>query len=155
MNIIIAPHPDDCLIGCYSLIKKGLIDWVVYLDATPERYELAKKAGYELGFSVDQLEFEGLYKYLELARAQRFTCLVPDVTDHHPLHKAVNSIARLSGCGLGYYSVSMEASFIRELSEKDKEEKRAALNKFYPDQKSLWESDWKYFLFEGIVLDFV
>jgi len=153
MNIIIAPHVDDCLIGCYSLIKRGLIKEVVYIDTTPERWRLAKNAGKELGFSVHQLEFKSLYSYFIRAKERGDICLVPDNSDTHPLHRAINSVAKISGCKLGYYSVDMVASFIRELSEEEKKEKRAMLDKYYPDQSSLWEHNWKYFLFEGVVLD--
>jgi LmbE family N-acetylglucosaminyl deacetylase len=152
MNIIIAPHVDDELIGCWSLIKKDLIDKVIYVDVTPIRHRYARQVGRELGFSVEIIEFKNLYTFLE--KNPSHTYLVPDSSDNHPLHKAVNAIARISGCKLGYYSVDMVASFVRELSEEDKKEKRVMLNKYYPDQSSLWEHDWKYFLFEGVVTEF-
>lgn len=151
MVIVISPHPDDELIGVFSLIKRGLIDKVIYLDVTPIRHRHARQAGRELGFSVEVIKFKNLYTFLEKNPSHIY--LVPDATDRHPLHKAVNSAAKFSGCKLGYYSVDMVASFIRELSEKQKEEKRKTLNKFYPDQRPLWDNDWKYFLFEGIVYD--
>lgn len=152
MNIIIAPHPDDEIIGAYSLIKKGLIDHVIYLDATPERYGYARLVGKELGFTVELSDYRCLTKILSRNLNDLETIyLVPDISDKHLLHKATNCIARLSGCKLGYYSVDMSASFIKELSKSDQEEKREVLNRFYLDQKSLWENDWKYFLFEGIV----
>lgn len=149
MNIIISPHADDELIGAFSLIKKGLIDKVIYVDVTPIRHRYARQVGRELGFSVEIIEFKNLYTFLE--KNPSCTYLVPDATDAHPLHGAINAIARFSGCKLGYYSVDMIASFVRELSEEDKKEKREMLNKYYPDQSSLWENDWKYFLFEGVV----
>ena len=151
MNIIIAPHPDDCLIGCYSLIKKGLIDKIVYLDATPERYDYAKEAGKQLGFRVAFLRYRYLIDFLQ--KNSKDTFLVPDIADTHLLHKFTNCAGRLSGCGLGYYTTEMNTGYTKELSERDKEEKRAMLNKYYPDQKSLWENDWRYFLFEGVVFD--
>lgn len=152
MCIVISPHVDDGVIGCFSLIKKGLIDGVVYLDATPERFALAQIAGKQFGFKVVFLHYRYLIDFLQ--QNSKDTFLVPDISDNHVLHKAVNCIARLSGCKLGYYSVDMAASFVKELSRSDQQEKRAMLNKFYPDQKSLWENDWKYFLFEGVVYDF-
>ena len=156
MNVVIAPHPDDEIIGCYSLIKKGLIDEVVYLDVTPERCRLAKNAGKELGFRTRCMEFTSFQSLLYRNRTDRnVTFLVPDIADNHVLHKGVNCVARLSGRRLGYYSTEMNTGYTKELSKAEQQEKRAALNKYYPDQKSLWGNDWKYFLFEGVVLDFV
>lgn len=151
MNIIIAPHPDDCLIGCWSLVKRGMIDKVYYLDVTPIRYRYARQAGKELGFSVGVIKFKDLYAFLE--KNPSHTYLVPDIADNHLLHKAVNCVGRLSGCHLGYYSTEMNTGYVKELSAEMKKEKLFALNKFYPDQSSLWKYDWKYFLFEGVVFD--
>lgn len=151
MIIVISPHPDDCLIGCYSLIKEKRIDAVLYIDPSPSRFALARAAGKALGFTVGLLEFGNLYNYLQ--KNPSCTFLVPDASDNHILHKAVNGVARLSGCKLGYYSTDMVASFIRELPIEEQQEKLSALNMYYPDQSSLWERDWKYFLFEGVVLE--
>lgn len=153
MNIIIAPHPDDEIIGCYSLIKKGWIDTVLYIDPSPSRFALAQKAGGALLFTVGLLEFRQLYAYLE--KNPEHTYLVPDVTDNHPLHKAINLVGRMAGVKLGYYTTDMNTGYVKELSMADMQDKRLVLNKYYPDQSSLWENDWKYFLFEGIVLDFL
>lgn len=154
MNIVIAPHADDEIIGCYSLIKKGLIDEVVYLDVTPERYRLARSAGRELGFRVRVVEYKDFQNFLYVnLNGWQATLLVPDIADRHLLHKAVNCAVRLSGCKLGYYTVDMNTGYTKELSKVDQQEKRVALNKYYPDQKSLWENDWRYFLFEGVVFE--
>lgn len=152
MNILIAPHPDDELIGCYSLIEKGLIDTVLYIDPSPSRFALAQLTGVELGFTPGYLEFKQLCDYLE--KNPSHTYLVPDIKDGHLLHKAINCVARLSGCHLGYYSTEMNTGYVKELSAEMKKEKLLALNKFYPDQSSLWKYDWKYWLFEGVVIEF-
>jgi len=171
MDILIAGHPDDELIGAFRLIKSGLIDGVVYLDATPERYALAQVAGKELGFDTRKLNFSSFCNLFQCqysdypnpgvalaydlfgVRNSESTFLVPDIADNHLLHKAVNCIMRLGGCRLGYYTTEMNTGYTKELSEEEKNEKREMLNKYYPDQASLWENDWKYFLFEGIVYD--
>ena len=153
MNIIIAPHADDELIGCYSLIKRKLIHSVWYIDSPPARFEYAKKAGEELGFFTSEVDFRDLHTALWGSNNTLTTFLVPDIADNHLLHKAVNCIGRLSGAKLGYYTTDMNTGYVRELSEDDKREKREVLNRFYPDQSSLWERDWKYFLFEGVVYD--
>lgn len=151
MNILISPHPDDELIGAFSLIKRGLVDTVLYIDPSPSRFALAQKTGEALSFTVGLLEFRQLCAYLE--KNPSHTYLVPDILDNHLLHKAVNCVGRLSGCKLGYYSTDMNTGYVKELSAEVKKEKLLALNKFYPDQLSLWKYDWKYFLFEGVVYD--
>ena len=151
MYILICPHPDDELIGAFSLIKKGLIDKVVYIDPPPARYERAIRVGKESGFIVEKSEFKDFYAYLESNPSHTF--LVPDSADNHLLHQAINLVARQSICCLGYYSTDMNTGYTRELRKEDKKQKLAALNKFYPDQKSLWVNDWKYWLFEGVVFE--
>ncbi len=150
--IIIAPHPDDEIIGCYSLLKSRGIHRIIYIDASTERLGYANLLGDEFGFKVNKMDFSDLGGYLSKLDDDVLV-LVPDNTDRHPLHKAINAIAKMSYCRLGYYSIDMKSSFDRELSKSDQQEKRAMLNKYYPDQSSLWESNWKYFLFEGVVID--
>ncbi len=152
MNIIISPHSDDELIGCFSLIKKGMIDEVIHIDPDPKRFALAEIVGKELGFNVTSLTFRYLVDFLKTGHP--YTYFVPDVADNHLLHKAINCVARLSGCRLGYFSTDMNTGYVKELSAEMKREKLLALNKFYPDQASLWGRDWKYFLFEGVVAEF-
>jgi len=161
MNILISPHPDDELIGAFSLIKRGMIDEVIYIDPDPKRFALAEAVGEELLFEVTSLTFKGLPAFMETGQTlyegvdqHPYTYFVPDILDNHLLHKAINCVGRLSGCRLGYYSTDMNTGYVKELSAEMKKEKREALNKYYPDQSSLWENDWKYFLFEGTVLEF-
>jgi hypothetical protein len=171
-NIIISPHPDDEIIGCFSLIKQGSVKGVIYIDPDYTRFELAQIAGKEMGFLVAELKFKDLpnllearaydfmtpdvayvYSYLGLGGSQ-LTYWVPDVADNHLLHKAVNLTGRMSSNKLlGYYSVDMNTGYVRELSDEMKKEKREMLEKYYPDQISLWKNNWKYFLFEGTVYD--
>lgn len=155
MNILLAPHCDDELIGCHLSIKRGIIDLVVYVDPPVGRLKFADIAGKELGFSVGTVDFKDLHTFLERWNdLENHIIFVPDVADNHPRHKAVNLMGRMSGCRLGYYSTDMNTGYTKELSNKDKKEKREMLNRYYPDQKSLWENNWKYFLFEGVVTDF-
>ena len=149
MNILVSPHADDELIGAYSLIKSGQIDKVVYLDTPPERFKLAERVGDDFGFMGQTIDIRQLFDIM--IPEEDNVWFIPDIMDSHLLHKAANCIGRLSGCRLGYFTINMNTGYIKELSAKDKEEKRAVLNKYYPDQSSLWENDWKYFLFEGVV----
>jgi len=52
-----------------------------------------------------------------------------------------------SGINIIFYNTNMNAPYIHEL--KDSKEKEELLNKVYPSQKSLWEYEKKYVLYEG------
>jgi hypothetical protein len=56
------------------------------------------------------------------------------------------SIAR-SKKDVVFYSTNMQAPYIHEVTEPD--DKENILNILYPSQKSLWEYEKKYILFEG------
>ena len=153
--VIISPHPDDELIGCYTLFKRGLVRAVWYGETDEERMKNAERFGKEWGFEIlygKQLSF---YQKFIIKEVYPKNCvyLFPDTNEKHPLHRFLSSVAQQSSYKIGYYSTDMNASYIRELSKKDQQAKRAMLDKYYPDQKSLWENDWRYFLFEGICYD--
>jgi len=150
--VVISPHPDDELIGCFSLFKRGLVERVIYINFDKKRVAEAQITSKNLGFLTEFVRFDEFYeKKLILEPGQ--VCLVPDILDSHPLHKSVNVIAKTKGCSLGYYTTDMNTGYTRELVKELQKEKREILNKFYPTQKSLWENNWKYFLFEGITYD--
>jgi hypothetical protein len=153
--VIISPHPDDELIGCYSLLKNKFVKYVVYIDEyQDERMKESKRCAEKFGFKPIYLDkIINLQNILEKLKPIDYIC-VPDITDMHPLHKQIsvlgNFLARELKCGLIYYSVDMAASYITKLA--DYMSKRAALDAIYQSQRSLWEMDHKYFLFEGLAL---
>jgi len=146
--VIISPHPDDELIGCFTLLRSKKIEKVYYIRSDTKRHVEAQILSRKMGF---KLEFITLNDFTKLP--DTFTYLVPDFQDHHPLHKIVNSLAKISFTSLGYYTTDMNTSYVRELPSKLQREKKEMLNKFYPSQKSLWKYEHKYFLFEGIIYD--
>jgi hypothetical protein len=150
--VIVVPHPDDELIGCFTLFQKGLVRKVYYILSDLKRRANAKIMGRNLGFSAEFLTFDEFYRK-ELVLKPDEICLVPDLGDRHPLHKAINIIAKTKNCPIGYYTTDMNTSYTRELTKENQKLKREMLDKYYSAEKSLWENDWKYFLFEGIVLD--
>lgn len=144
---IIAPHPDDDLIGCYRQIINGNVHDIVYVEkVSDERKEEAIKlcTDYKIAYSFLDGDVSWLYKCVGL------NFLIPSPCDEHPLHKLVYYTMSRLYKNISVYSTYMKGDwFVKEL--KVPIAKRDALNKYYPSQKSLWETDWKYFLFEGLV----
>jgi len=75
----------------------------------------------------------------------------PDpVYETHPIHRQYGMMGEQfarEGFDVTFYTTNMNAPYIHESTlVKEKEE---LLNNVYPSQKSLWEYDKKYILFEG------
>lgn len=167
-HVIFAPHPDDELIGCWRMLRtkaRARHCLVVYVDACDMvRRAEAEGASKALGFHMDALEYStDLASYVETLRSRihltpelkSITLWAPDPHwELHPLHKLVGShvhaVALRAGVRFGTYSTNMNAPYLGQIA--DPEHKRAALDKYYPSQQSLWEHDHRYFLFEGRAL---
>jgi hypothetical protein len=147
--IIIAPHFDDELIGCYEILTNPIIKpIIIYMQDDIERKQ----------------EALSLKKYLDNIQVQLFQKSIPTMflnpsnilyfPDHsyeiHPEHRkwgAVGEDYLRQGLNIHFYSTNMNAPYIHEV--KEFKQKRHLLEKVYPGQKNLWKYDHKYFLFEG------
>ena len=147
--IIVSPHPDDEIIGAYKyLTLHNVSPIVIYsgeLDA--ERKESALKLKEHINCRLQLFQMTIPQPFLHNENLYLF----PDPSyELHPSHRAWGfmgeQMAR-GGFDVIFYSTNMNAPYIHEVPEPQK--KRELLNKVYPDQKSLWEFDHKYFLFEG------
>jgi len=154
-QIILAPHPDDEIIGCYDVVRKpGPVTTIIL--------------GRDMGVRIEQA------KRLQNIRAQyqvrcgygAFVTLVDDLKSHdvsfeihaphpitetHPLHREVGhsmeELARIKGYTVIWYTTEMNVPWKYEVG--DPEHKRQYLDKTYPEQRDLWRFEHKYFLFEG------
>ncbi len=149
-GIIIAPHPDDEIIGCYRLIKQGAVSQIVYWGKglSEERRQEA------LRFCSDFcLNPTFIYDFNDLLTLpDPLFVALPALTDYHPLHRAITSFCYLflaSRFPLIEYTTTMQVSWIEELTPQEQQEKRAWLDRYYPSQRTLWEKAWQYWLFEG------
>lgn len=151
-SIIIAPHPDDEVIGCYEIIKEGSVFAVFYDSITLQDVEREVEADEFCNhFGILRCIFD-INDVKTMAKE-----LTPDAIyfpdphyEEHPLHRRFG----LEGYKLLeekypviFYTTNMKPPYIHEV--KDTEDKRTLLDKFYPSQNSLWMFDKKYFLFEG------
>jgi len=155
VNIIIAPHPDDEIIGCWSVLRKALVDKVLYIisnDLTDIRRKEANFTAKYFGFEHQFIELTDIEKHL--SRKDLKYVFVPHFNEQHPLHRAVTSLVYYLRLNYNfipvYYTTEMNIPGLVRLV--DWKEKLFDLNKCYPSQKSLWTFDWKYFLFEGYAM---
>lgn len=146
--IILAPHPDDELIGCWRLLEAGLVAEVWYffdIDHT-RMVELVKLSEYyKFGLNFINIEKPNIY------RPYKDTIiLIPNINDIHPQHKQVNIWAKkyFEKYKKQYYSVDMNTTF-DILPSFDSLSKQKLLLQFYPSQAKLFENE-KYFLFESL-----
>ena len=141
--IIVAPHADDEVIGCYTLLKSGRVHCVVFPKR--ESMEEAANSADLFGFSIkhmDDFPFDGINDKI---------FVFPDpVYDLHPEHRKLGALGEVllrAGQEVIFYTTNMLAPYIFEVIQP--ESKRQCLNILYPTKKSLWEYDHRYFLFEG------
>jgi hypothetical protein len=150
VHVIVAPHCDDELIGCYEIIIKKEPTAIVFTgEMSRERQEEALKL---------REEYENLSWYFFNPEVppglidKENTYYFPDpIYEIHPLHRYTGSLGeillRRHKLNVKFYVTRMNAPYIHEVPDSIK--KKELLDKIYPSQKSLWEMDHGLYLFEG------
>lgn len=148
--VIIAPHPDDEIIGCFEQLKKPTNNIIVIYsgDTDADRRESVLKLKEKLDTVKLQL-FQQSVPQTFLNSQNEF--YFPDpIYEIHPKHREWGfmgeQMAR-GGFDVTFYNTNMNAPYVHEVIMSA--DKKYLLDEIYPDQKSLWEYDHKYFLFEG------
>ena len=144
-KIILAPHVDDEIIGCYSLLKNSKITKVIYFyDLTDERKEEALKIG---KFFEHEVSFNGFEEKI----SQNAIIYIPSKFDYHPHHYKIYQYGQILVPGEKIFCYSVEKNLhCNLLSEEDRNFKLKVLNDQIPSQKELWASNMKYIIFELI-----
>lgn len=146
-TVIVAPHPDDEIIGCSEvfLVEKDIV--IIYL--TNDRKTEAEKFCEKRYISLFMKPIQAL-TFLSVITDPVY---VPDpFYELHPLHKQAGAIGLLlkgesQNRTVVFYTTSMNAPYLHEVSNPSY--KKGLLERHYPSQRDLWEYDHKYFLFEG------
>ena len=150
--LIVAPHMDDEIIGCYEVLVKSKGPIIIFtdMDEVPGNYKKNCTTQYygsewkdgEMGF------FPNLPKDLIDKEVEYY---FPDpIYETHPEHRKQGALGEelfRKGYDVIFYNTNMTAPYIHKV--KNWEKKVHLLNKWYHDKSSLWKYDYKYFLFEG------
>lgn len=146
--IIIAPHPDDEIIGTYQIVKKYKT-FIVYDAGTPQfRREESQKLRDE--FDITAQAYMSTVPPLWLKMPNTVLFFPDPIYERHPLHRQWGQMGEMiarSGQRVIFYNTIMNAPYIHEVADSD--EKRDVLDKYFESQKTMWEWNHKYFLFEG------
>lgn len=143
--VIIAPHGDDELIGCYELFERGLVKSVLYQDPRDKEEAIHLADAFDIDvFLFEDFNFTHKGSYGEIY-------LFPDPTyEIHPQHRILGHLGEellRGGREVIFYSTNMLTPYIHEVQIPEK--KKQLLDTFYPRKANLWEFDHKYYLFEG------
>ena len=149
--VIIAPHPDDEVIGCWSLIRSRNRSrkrvWI-HLD---EHFSGDPHRRVEMGNFADAYGIELLKTKADVVRLrhteENLDIAVPGCDEEHQEHLACN--AHWRQVATIFYSVN-KIQLGTPLPPTEVEKKLEALDIFYRSQRSLWEHDAKYLLFERL-----
>jgi len=147
--VIISPHFDDEIIGCFEVITNPLIKPIIlYMQDDEER----KKESLKLKNELDNIQIQLFQKNIPSTFINPNNVLYfPDpIFEFHPSHRKWGAIGEdylRQGLNVVFYSINMQAPYIHKIKETN--EKEDLLNKIYPSQKDLWKIDKKYVLFEG------
>lgn len=161
-SIILAPHPDDEIIGCYSVMKRhktqgGNLSVVMLRVGSVLREKESRIFAQNFPFHICYRTLEGMRKLMKGMKnpngvVEQTIIYAPDpIFETHPDHRAVGMIAeellREENKNVIFYSVNMRAPYVFPIQRSY--DKEFLLSQAYPTQRKLWENDSRYFLFEG------
>lgn len=148
--VIVCVHCDDELLGNHQVIENNPDNppIIIYTGNPPQdRREEALKLRDHTNITM-QMFCNSIPPIFMNPHTQFY---FPDpIYETHPLHRLYGSQGEnmlRNGLNVIFYNTTMTAPYIHEV--KNPQKKEDLLNKVYPSQKSLWEYEKKYILFEG------
>jgi len=147
--IIVSPHPDDEIIGCYEILANPDIKPIIIYsgDLDSDRREEALKLKEHTKVKIQLFQMTIPQSLLSQQNTYYFPDPIYEVHPHHRQWGFMGEQLARNGFDVVFYSVNMQAPYIHEV--KNPEKKEELLQKAYPSQDSLWIHDKKYVLFEG------
>ena len=149
-HFIIAPHPDDEIIGCYEIINNPANSIAIMYPGDIEQRR--REEAMNLREHRENVSIQIFQQSIPqpMLSDPNITFYFPDpVNEIHPDHRAWGFVGEgmaRQGHDVIFYSTIMNVPYIHEVADEYKE---ALLNFVYPSQKSLWEYEKKFILFEG------
>lgn len=165
-HVIIAPHPDDELIGCseilfnFNILNKEVIvieDW--FNEKNTNRIKESENLANDIGYNIKILNN---IKCLDLRITNDTIVWLPSISDNNIHHTYANVFARYdieekitnkkinSEVYIGEYTTKMNVQYKRLC--KDTENKKNMLYKYFPSQKKYFDNFNDVYLFEGRAL---
>jgi len=150
-TVIVAPHIDDELIGCFDIITTTVDHIFIVYGETPDVIRKEEAIAFKDNFLNVRAQYFSSESIPPIFLNPKTTFYFPDpYFEIHPKHRmwgAIGESLLRNGLEVIFYSVRMNAPYIYEVEHWLK--KKELLDKIYPSQADLWKSDAKYYLFEG------
>ena len=148
ISIIIAPHADDEVIGCFEILESGKPIIILYTDDIDHE---RKKECLELRKAYENIKAQLFLRtipqnFLDTKNTYYFPC----PSDTHPLHREQSFIGEQlarNGFDVIFYSTEMNVDYKYEC--RNPVRKKEIMDGYYSRQSDLWKYDHKYFLFSG------
>lgn len=149
LSIIIAPHPDDELIGTFEILNNQTKKIIIYDAKISEQRKLEALNLKNYFPQIIEQKFVSSFpnKYLSKNAIYYFPDPINEIHPDHRLWGNRGEIIARAGFDVVFYSTIMNVPWIHEV--KHIEKKLSYLNLIYPSQKTLWKYEHKYFLWEA------
>jgi len=144
-HVIIAPHADDECIYCYEILitKKPIIIYTEPMSKERQQEALSLKNHVEI---KAQFFLNNIPSHI--LNPDSIFYMPDPYFEKHFAHRAWGAIGEsMARKGMNVIFYSLDAPYIHEVMNPGG--KNELLDKVYPSQKSLWEWEKKYVLFEG------
>lgn len=145
--VIVAPHPDDEIIGTYEILKNNrtIIIYTTDLDNIRKEETLKLKDHFDIKI---QLYLKSIpMTLLNKNSTFYFPDPIYEVNPDHRLQGSIGEQLARAGHNIIFYSINMNAPYCHNVINPN--EKENSLNKIYSSQNDLWKYEKKYILFEG------
>lgn len=162
LSLIIAPHADDELIGCFSYIKNHSNSIVLYCGLLGRHYSeenaTIRKKEFISFCETNGITFKILNKSLlegiaaEIQELRPSNLLVPSFVDWHNEHRLINTIVldlvdQLIGCNVIWYRISVPIMLYNYLIEESKHDFITKWDNFHIHYQSQKNINYKRFQF--------